>query len=179
MPVYSYTTLNDPSATNGTIANGINASGQIVGFYASGSGVRIAHGFLLSGGAYTTFDDPLASQNPDGGTFAVGINTSSQIVGFYTTGGGTMSFTAHGFLLSGGTYTTLDDPSATNGSQLLGINASGQMVGQYVNASGAHGFILSGGTYTTLDDPSATKASTTRAKSWGTTITPAAPTAFS
>ena len=33
MPVYTYTTLDDPSANNNTQAFGINASGQIVGFY--------------------------------------------------------------------------------------------------------------------------------------------------
>jgi hypothetical protein len=32
MPVYSYTTLDDPLATNATIASGINAAGQIVGW---------------------------------------------------------------------------------------------------------------------------------------------------
>jgi hypothetical protein len=36
-----------------------------------------------------------------------------------------------------------------------GINATGQIVGDYGNASGLHGFLKSGSTYTTLDDPSA------------------------
>jgi probable HAF family extracellular repeat protein len=59
-------------------------------------------------------------------------------------------------LLSGGQYTTLDDPNAVNGTFALGINASGQIVGEYVDASSAlHGFLLSGGQYTTLDDPNA------------------------
>jgi probable HAF family extracellular repeat protein len=48
MPVYTYTTFDDPLATtNGTIANGINGLGQIVGTYFNASG---EHGFLLSGG---------------------------------------------------------------------------------------------------------------------------------
>ena len=58
MPVYTYTTLDDPLATNGTVAYGINATGQIVGSYTNVSG---AHGFLLSGGTYTTLDDPLGT----------------------------------------------------------------------------------------------------------------------
>jgi hypothetical protein len=33
MPVYSYTTLDDPSATVSTRPAGINAAGQIVGSY--------------------------------------------------------------------------------------------------------------------------------------------------
>ena len=61
----------------------------------------------------------------------------------------------HGFLLSGALYTTLNDPSATNGTAATGINAAGQIVGTYQNASGNHGFFFnpSNGTYTTLDDP--------------------------
>jgi len=77
-----------------------------------------------------------------------------QIVGSYGNESG-----SHGFLYSGGTngtYTTLDDPSATQGTFAQGINASGQIVGYYKNASGTHGFLYSGGTYTTLDDPLAT-----------------------
>jgi uncharacterized membrane protein len=43
MPVYNYTTLDDPLATTiGTVANGINATGQIVGNYYTASG---EHGF--------------------------------------------------------------------------------------------------------------------------------------
>jgi hypothetical protein len=33
MTTYTYTTLNDPLGTTGTVANGINASGEIVGIY--------------------------------------------------------------------------------------------------------------------------------------------------
>jgi probable HAF family extracellular repeat protein len=50
------------------------------------------------------------------------------------------------------TYTTLDDPSATNGTQAVGINDAGQIVGWYDNASGSNGFLYSGGTYPTLDE---------------------------
>jgi probable HAF family extracellular repeat protein len=48
-------------------------------------------------------------------------------------------------LLSGGTYTTLDDPLVTLGTLAYGINATGQIVGLYKNATGYHGFLLSGG----------------------------------
>src|SRR5207244_8211784 len=41
-----------------------------------------------------------------------------------------------------GTYTTLADPSATNGTLAQGINDAGQIVGYYANASGRHGFLL-------------------------------------
>ena len=60
MPIYSYTPIDDPlaKAPNGTQVLGINASGQLVGIYFSANAG--AHGFLYSGGTYTTVDDPLA-----------------------------------------------------------------------------------------------------------------------
>jgi probable HAF family extracellular repeat protein len=60
----------------GTVANGINASGRIVGGYydAAASG----HGFLYDQGSYATLDPP-------GSTFTqvTGISDASQIVGYY------------------------------------------------------------------------------------------------
>ena len=69
------------------------------------------------------------------------INATGQIVGYYTA-----SVNFHGFLLSGGTYTTLDDPLTTSFTEAFGINASGQIVGY-------PGFLLSGNSYTTLSVP--------------------------
>src|SRR5262249_45790461 len=153
MPVQTFTTLNDPLATNSTQAFGINAAGTIVGNYQA-SAVSI-DGFLYSGGTYTTLADPVATF-----TQALGINNAGQIVGVYAAGIGN---TPHGFLLSGGTYTTIDDPSATNITEAFGINDRGQIVGLYMNASGLHGFLLSGGVYTTLDDSAGAQASGTAA----------------
>src|SRR5438132_7964657 len=148
MPLQTYTTLDEPLASAGTFANGINGLGQIVGSFSTAS----SHGFLYSGGTFTTVDDPPA--NPD--TFAQGINAMGQIVGQYETTNGT-GFTGHGFLYSGGVFITLDAPSAI-GTGAAGINGSGQIVGSYVDASlKEHGFLYnpnSGTPYTTLDDPS-------------------------
>jgi uncharacterized membrane protein len=77
-------------------------------------------------------------------------------VGLYADAGGVF----HGFLLSHGQYTTLDDPNAgttaNQGTEALGLNDRGQIVGQYIDAAGVgHGFLLSHGHYTTLDDPNA------------------------
>jgi len=60
MPIYTYTTLDDPSAAGGISPQGINDTGQIVGQYADASGK--IHGFLYSGGTYTPLDDPNASR---------------------------------------------------------------------------------------------------------------------
>src|SRR5215467_10939657 len=120
MPVQTFTTLNDPLAFQLTQAVGINAAGDIVGFYATATSTHSLNGFLLSGGTYTTIADPLATQH---NTLASGINNAGQIVGHYDTGSGD-----HGFLLSGGTYTTIDDPLAgTTATQAAGINDRGQI----------------------------------------------------
>src|SRR5438876_717414 len=58
------------------------------------------------------------------------------------------------------TFTTLNDPLAPSGTQPVGINAAGDIVGIYVTATGVDGFLLSGGTYTTIADPLATQHAT-------------------
>ena len=63
----------------------------------------------------------------------------------------------HGFFRSaGGVYTTIDDPLGAGGTQALGINNAGQIVGTYSDSSGkSHGFLYNpnANTYSTLDDP--------------------------
>src|SRR5262245_37703045 len=101
MPTYIFNTFNDPSASTGTQAWGVNGTDQTVGFYSDASGY---HGFLFSGGVFTgvftTLNDPSATN----GTFATGINATGQIVGSFHD-----NTSYHGFLYNpnGGTYTTL------------------------------------------------------------------------
>ncbi len=52
-------------------------------------------------------------------------------------------------------WTTLDYPSATNGTILYGIDGA-NMVGSYTDSSGAHGTHYDGSTWHTLDHPGAT-----------------------
>lgn len=143
---YTYTTLDDPLGVGpyGTVFYGINDAGQIVGDYWDGS---VAHGFLYSGGTYTTLSDPLGTT-----TYAFGVNNLGQVVGKYFDGSG-----AHIFIYSSGTYTTLKDPYGAGGSlgsNGLGINDSDQIVGSYIDIGGVrHGFLYNNGSYTTLDDP--------------------------
>ena len=92
---------------------------------------------------FTTVDDPLAP----GSTQASGINDMGQIVGTY--------FDAHGFLYGGGSYTTIDDPLATQ-TVAQGINNAGQIVGYYSDQGGVHGYLLVGGLYAPIDNPSST-----------------------
>src|SRR5262249_35367449 len=153
MPVNIFNTFDDPFALGATFASGINASGQIVGYYRNARGF---HGFLQTQGTYFIIDDPLAT----GDTVANGINAAGQVVGSYQDA----SLRLHGFLLNGVTYTTLDDPlgtsgttPSTSGTNAIGINDKGQVVGTYNDASGTtHGFLYAAGAYTTIDDPLAT-----------------------
>jgi uncharacterized membrane protein len=71
----SYETIAPPGSTY-SIADSINNSGQIVGFYVDSSGQE--YGFLDNRGTYTTI-------NPAGGIQAIptAINDEGQIVGTY------------------------------------------------------------------------------------------------
>jgi hypothetical protein len=55
----------------------------------------------------------------------------------------------HGFVLAGGSYTTLNIPG-TSYVFPNGVNDAGQVVGYYDGGPGNAGFLLSNGTYTTL-----------------------------
>src|SRR5207302_313960 len=100
---------------------GINAAGQIVGRYG-------LTGFLYSGGTYTDINPP-GGETFQGGTAAAGINDSGQIAGWYTTGLNAFTgFRQHGYVYSGGSYTTLDDPLASGATQANGINNFGTIV---------------------------------------------------
>jgi probable HAF family extracellular repeat protein len=115
----------------------------------------VNHGFLYTGGTYITLDDPLASSGTvfsnANGTTALDINAKGQVVGYYYYSNSTV----HGFLYDNGTYTTLDDPSASpgpgSGTFANGINDKGEIVGYFINNGSTYNFLYSHGTYTTLD----------------------------
>jgi probable HAF family extracellular repeat protein len=70
-------------------------------------------------------------------TSANGINNQDQIVGVYVDADGA----EHGFLLSRGTFTTIDVPNSVT-TDAFGINDRGQIVGLFVDTNGAvHGFL--------------------------------------
>jgi hypothetical protein len=67
----SYIPIDDPFATDGTFAYGINDTGQIVGYYLDNTALRLWNGFLYNpnGGTYTSAFRALARQgHPQGGT---------------------------------------------------------------------------------------------------------------
>jgi hypothetical protein len=54
--------------------------------------------------------------------------------------------TAQNAHATGGTFTTVDDPKGTVGTQAYAINPQGDIVGTYYDGAGkAHGFLLSHG----------------------------------
>jgi probable HAF family extracellular repeat protein len=124
----------------------INASGQIVGYFSNGAVENgIHHGFLYSGGTYTTIDPPGSTY-----TDVYSINASGEIVGSYQDASVGAS---HGFVDNAGTYTTLDAPGATQ-TNALAINDLGHVAGTYTDSNGQyHGFLESGGTYTSINFP--------------------------
>ena len=136
----TFTSIDFPGA-KASIANGINAQGDIVGEYTDATGN--SHGFLLHSNIYSSIDFPGASF-----TSAKGINLAGDIVGWYQ--GGTADF--HGFLLRAGVFTTVNSPTGTP-AVANGINTAGDIVGSYSDSAGSHGFLLSGGVYTTIDYP--------------------------
>jgi probable HAF family extracellular repeat protein len=137
----TFTMINDPLAVRGTRVTGINDAGQIVGVYYDAN--YQPHGFLDTAGTFTDIDDPLAQSGYYGGTYVEGINDSDQIVGFYSAGPNVFG-TVNGFLDSGGTFTTVNDPLGVMGSNIDGINDAGQIVGTYgttSSTSGTYGFL--------------------------------------
>jgi hypothetical protein len=149
----------DVPASNGygTVVADLAPDGTIVGFYFDAN--LIAHGFLRSPqGEFTTFDAPGAGTKAkdSNGTFALGINLLGVVVGYYNDD----NLVSHCFVRSAdGKITTFDAPGAdTNpadaaGSQLIGINPLGVIVGSSEDSSFVlHGFLRElDGQFTSFD----------------------------
>jgi len=131
-------TIDAPNARE-TNAWKSSANGEVVGgFRETGGPNRL---FLLQGDLFTLFDLPgaLPVTQENGG-----INARGDIVGTYCVVAPCelASPGTHGFLLRRGELTTIDFPGAmaTNAN---GINASGDITGNYRDAAGAnHGYLL-------------------------------------
>lgn len=94
-----------------------------------------ARGYLLKGGTFTPFDVPGSVA-----TSAWDMNPSGEIVGTYVDA----SLQAHGFLMTGGEFISIDFPAqGVKRTQAFGINPQGDVVGVYVDAAGVtHGYLL-------------------------------------
>ena len=132
----------------GTLLNGINNNGDVVGVGPSGHFLYSERDLHARG----------RSSPPDNHSFPFsftepnGVNDADDVVGTILTTGFQGS-QMDGFLLHNGQYSLLDVPGATE-TQVYGINDSGVVVGTYINPDvSIHGFIYQNGVFTTVDDP--------------------------
>jgi hypothetical protein len=178
---YTFTTINHPNGSAGTVARSINDAGLIVGGFHNGS---LEGAYSYSAGAFTTLALPGFGQG-----LAVGVNNLGQIVG----GAGTWPY-EQGFLLDGnsfsthlysGSYQTIF--SAINDAGVIvgvawdiggivtntnfstetvlkcqgldttptAVNNSGQIAGYYYPSGYTRGFVWSGGSCSTIHVPGA------------------------
>jgi probable HAF family extracellular repeat protein len=149
------TYLNAPGTLNAngyTNASGINDADQVVGTSEATYG-GLQQGFLYQNGTFTFIDDPNAGAQ---GTDAVAINNSGAIVGFYYDSSGKVNgfiYTGNLTTINPADFTTIDNPLGVNGTQILGINDAGQIVGTYLDSSNVeHGFVASLNGETTNED---------------------------
>ncbi|MFZ0392986.1 MAG: chitobiase/beta-hexosaminidase C-terminal domain-containing protein, partial [Terracidiphilus sp.] len=147
---------------SGTVPMSIDAAGDVVGSWTDSSQVR--HGFILPAGATRaiSFDAPGANTSSQSGTLGGTFPTRIDPTGAYMTGSYTdSSGLGHGFvyyqpLTANGSFSTFTPPNQTTSTSglpiqggVLGVNASGTVVGFYLDSSAvAHGFV-----YTTTQIP--------------------------
>jgi hypothetical protein len=117
------------------IAQGMNASGTIVGDYYSGPGAtNPRHGYVLGGGVLTDLSVP---GFPADRLAARGIADDGTVAGWASIGG-----TIEGFILSGGVYSFISDPNAVNGTYFEDLNNNGLISGEWGDAGGNfHAFL--------------------------------------
>lgn len=128
------------------MANGINNAGTIVGGASNGTAFQLSGGTLTS---LPTVNGTTTSQT------AFGINNSGAVVGQYTDNA---TGIAPGYLLSSGTYTTLNAVPTAIATNAQGVNNSGLVTGFYsTDGTHQHGFFYNSTTLFSLAaDPNVT-----------------------
>jgi probable HAF family extracellular repeat protein len=158
----SVTILNDSFATAGTFAQGLNDSGEIVGYYIDSQG---SHGFTYGAGNFTTAPSNLITaegvnnagqvvgSTNSGTANPFGINNLGQVVGSFSVS----SNNTQSFLKTGNSTTELSYPGAAD-TYARSINDQGQVVGYWIGTDGtfpgqtiAHGFVYENGVWSDLD----------------------------
>ena len=114
---------------------------------------------------FTTIDYPGAVA-----TFAYGINAAGDIVGSYIDTAGK----ERGFVLSDGTFTSLEWSQDATSTQAWGVNPRGDIVGQYwLSRDGlrtVHGFLLRDGELLAIDVPGQPNTMPVRINAEGTIV---------
>jgi len=130
----------DPPDSRGAGAQGINDSGEVVGFYTNSN--SDLQGFTYDHGVFSIINVPAAH---------LAINNHGEVTGNYFDSDG---IGEHGFIYERGVVTPLDVPGATQ-TVPVAINNSGEIAGKYVSGGSQHGFVYDDGAFTTIDVPSA------------------------
>jgi len=133
--------------SGGAFINGSGLTGEIVGAYTQCGGGSQA--FLDNNGQFSNVSYPGSMWS-----IAYGINNLGQIVGAWQDS----AYCVHGYLLSSGKYTSIDNPNAVcvnGGTWLSGINDAGQISGFYIGQSAQlQGFLYYGNTFYAISPPS-------------------------
>jgi len=111
-----------------TLPSLLTDGGDVGGAYYNGS---TSFGFVLSGGAYTSY---APSGSP--GSIVTGIGPAGQIVGTFNDAGDKL----HGFEYASGTYYQIDVPNSTS-TAISGVGATGMIFGYYTTSEGYYGFV--------------------------------------
>jgi len=128
-----------------TKCTGINAAGEIVGYYPSNTLPGGGTAFIYSKGVFKAITPPGST----GGAAAYGINDAGTVIGTYVDA----KSAQHGFVLKGGVYKKFDVPGQT-ATLGVSINSKDQYSIQTADAQGnEHSFLYSGGKYTELVFP--------------------------
>ncbi len=157
-------TLDNDTLTDATLDLDTDAVIQI-----DGSTTLTLAGGSITGGAieaatgYTFSNSPVIPTLTGVAPFSdnvVAINSAGQVLGQFSDSNNNNNT---GYIYSNGSFTLLQDPQAATsgtlygfaGTQAMGINSSGEVVGYYSAANSAfEGFLYNNGVYTTLSDPS-------------------------
>jgi hypothetical protein len=138
----------------------VNNAGTIAGDYVDAKSVQ--HAMILAGKKLTTVDHPncVTSGGFTSGAIAFyGINSAGAAAGWCTS---TKTALYTGFVYAGGKFTAINFPKS-NGTQAIGINDKGAVVGLYLDSGNVqHGFLKVGTKYTRID----VKGDTTT-EAWG------------
>jgi len=133
----------DPPNSVGTMPTSINDTGIVAGFFNDGSQNGNLRVFLrASDGTYSSFDTPTLGSNGAAASLNASGAVAGNVINNICNGGIFCTQVDFSFLrTANGTVKTVNDPLGVQGTQLGGINASGEMIGVYYDANGMqHGF---------------------------------------
>ena len=127
----------------------VNNAGMIAGDYVDAKSVQ--HAMILAGAKLTTVNHPNCTTSggfTSGAIAFYGINSAGAAAGWCTS---TKTALYTGFVYAGGKFTAVNFPKS-NGTQAIGINDKGDVVGLYLDSGNVqHGFVKRGSKYTTID----------------------------